>query len=368
MKQATALRLLADVMRWDDEKARAEFDFWHLMAALKYDDYRDFLAGMRFLESLVAWLQQFHQDDRECAYTFIRNRLVFISAAERERLVALLYPREIYPRLLKAAGKDTGTDPWFVLAKEDARKALDRQRRSTLFLGLSDGARLDSFRHVNESVISNEQVVVGVQLNTDKWGDLLGELRKDLGDTTALFNRVVLVDDFTASGTSFVRRSTAKWKGKLRRFYDSVQNFGEEKLLSPGYELIIHHHIGTPKARQHLEEHVKAFLAENFPKDANNRPYAVTFGHCYDEAIVITDEAEPAFIEVAAKYFDRALITPHTAEGGSDRLWLGYAECRLPIVLDHNTPNNSFPILWAQTQGQEGASMRPLFRRRQRHS
>lgn len=369
MKQQTALRLLADVMKWDDDdKARKEFEFWNLMAAIKYDDYRDFLAGMRFLESLVAWIQQFDQADREVAYHFVRNRLVFISAAERERLVALLYPREIFHRLTKAAAKDSGVDPWLVLASEDAGKALVRQRRSTLFLGLSDGARLDSFRHVNESIISNEQVVVGVQLAFDKWDDLLGELRSDLGDETARFNRIVLVDDFTASGTSFIRHNGKRWKGKLHRFYESLSLFGEDKLLSPGYELIVHHLIGTPKAKAHLEENVSAFVADYFKGSAANRPHAITFGHCYNESIVVTDEAEPAFVALAEKYFDASLVTNHIKTGGSEKLWLGYAECRLPIILDHNTPNNSFAILWAQTQGLQGSKMRPLFRRRQRHS
>ena len=45
----------------------------------------------------------------------------------------------------------------------------------------------------------------------------------------------------------------------------------------------------------------------------------------------------------------------------------GYANCALPLVLEHNTPNNSIPILWAETQGKLGHPMRPLFRRRDRH-
>jgi len=369
MKEETALRLLAGVMTWeDDDKARKEFEFWQLMSALKYDDYRDFLAGMRFLESLVAWLQQFEPTDREAAYSFARNRLVFISAAERERLVALLYPREIFHRLIKAAAKDTGVESWHVLADEKASNALVRQRRSTLFLGLSDGARLDSFRHVNENIISNEQVVVGVQLATDKWKDLLKELQRDVQDETARFNRIVLVDDFTASGTSFVRQEEGKWKGKLNRFFESLKDFKEDTLLSPSYELIVHHHIGTPKAKVHLEENVKAFVAEHASNGSEVGHHDVTFGHCYDESIVVSDHDAPEFLAITEKYFDKSLVTEHTKKGGSEQLWLGYAECRLPVILDHNTPNNSFAILWAQTQGKQGRAMRPLFRRRQRHS
>jgi hypothetical protein len=45
----------------------------------------------------------------------------------------------------------------------------------------------------------------------------------------------------------------------------------------------------------------------------------------------------------------------------------GYADCALPLVLEHNTPNNAIPILWAETEGKLGEPMRPLFFRRDRH-
>ncbi|XHH29712.1 hypothetical protein WIW49_02510 [Xanthomonas euroxanthea] len=319
---------------------------------------------MRFLESLAAWLQQFKQEDRETAYDFVRNNLVYISAAERERLVALLYPREIYPRLLKAAAEVLGIDSWFILASRESRDELARQRRATLFLALSDGARLDNFRHMHPD-LSNEQIVVGVQLAVDKWQDLMKELRSDLDDENARFQRVVLVDDFTASGTSLIRFEPDKWKGKLQRFYSSVG--GEASgLLASGHQLIVHHHLGTAQASKHLHEMVPKYLAENCSNlEVPPGSHAITFGHLYED-VAVTDEA---FLDLATRHFDSSLLTKHTSKGGSSRFWLGYAECRLPIVLDHNTPNNSFPILWAKTAGAEGGvAMHPLFRRRQRHS
>ena len=55
-------------------------------------------------------------------------------------------------------------------------------------------------------------------------------------------------------------------------------------------------------------------------------------------------------------------------KGGKDAHF-GFGECGLPLVLDHNTPNNSLALLWAETPGDGGKHpMRPLFRRRQRHS
>ena len=68
MNQDLALRVLSQIMAWSDERAREEFRWLRLMARLKYDGYRDFQAGMRFIENLATWLQQFEPAEREIAY------------------------------------------------------------------------------------------------------------------------------------------------------------------------------------------------------------------------------------------------------------------------------------------------------------
>lgn len=47
---------------------------------------------------------------------------------------------------------------------------------------------------------------------------------------------------------------------------------------------------------------------------------------------------------------------------------LGFGGLGLPIIMEHNTPNNAVSLLWAESDGTQGHPMRPLFRRRQRHS
>jgi hypothetical protein len=367
MKAEIALKLLADVMDWTTEQATKEFAWLALMARLKYDDYRDFLAGMRFLESLVAWLQQFEPSERAVAYEFVRHRLVYVSAAERERLVALLFSRHIWPRLAKSAATTAGVPEWRVLVDPEAMKALTRERRSTLFLGLSDGARLDSFRHLNERTISNEQVVVGVQLDKGKWADLLKKLRRELRDDKAQFTRVVLVDDFTASGTSFLRKENDGWTGKLKRFTDSVYDKG---IAAPRCELQVHHLMGTPKAQAHLNESGRAFCSEKTDRNVWIGTLHFTFSHLLgaEVPLLAARGSDAAFCRLTQKYYNVDIETEHTQKGGVKHLGLGFAGCALPVVLDHNTPNNSVALLWAQTECTDGkVAMRPLFRRRQRH-
>jgi hypothetical protein len=368
MKPEIALKLLAEVMRWTNERATEEFGWFALMARLKYDDYRDFLAGMRFLESFVAWLQQFEQSEREAAYDFARRRLIYISAAERERLIALLYPREIWPRLAKAAAGRAKVPRWRVLVDLDAQKELARERRSTLYLGLSDGARLDAFRHLNEGTISNEQVVVGVELDETKWADLLKKLRRELKDPAAKFTRIVLVDDFTASGTSLLRREEDGWTGKLPRFLRSIH---DQNVTAKECVLLIHHLLGTPKAKEHLLAQRDAYFKEKLPESTwMVEPFELSFGHLFSANVPLSPDqpGDKAFCALTQKYYSDQIETEHTIKGGVKHLGLGFAGCALPVVLDHNTPNNSVALLWAQTDGKNGQpAIRPLFRRRQRH-
>ena len=73
----------------------------------------------------------------------------------------------------------------------------------------------------------------------------------------------------------------------------------------------------------------------------------------------------PNFIEVIDddKYYDaKTLKDKHTELGGSS-VKFGFGECCLPIVLSHNTPNDSISHLWAY----EWAKFRGLFPRLPRH-
>ncbi len=56
MNQDFILGRLSEIMEWDTDRSRQEFDWLRLMSRMKYDGYQDFLAGMRFIESLADWL------------------------------------------------------------------------------------------------------------------------------------------------------------------------------------------------------------------------------------------------------------------------------------------------------------------------
>ena len=103
-----------------------------------------------------------------------------------------------------------------------------------------------------------------------------------------------------------------------------------------------------------------------------SKDISVTFGAVFpaDMPIDKSNDLDKKFIELTRKYYDPIIRTKHTDVGGVEHMGLGYGGCALPVVLEHNTPNNSVALLWAETSGDRKTipAMRPLFRRRQRHT
>jgi hypothetical protein len=68
---------------------------------------------MRFIESLALWLQQFEEHhERGTMFGFVRDRLILVSAAEMNHLVALTYPDHVRPLLLARVAGPTGIERW----------------------------------------------------------------------------------------------------------------------------------------------------------------------------------------------------------------------------------------------------------------
>ena len=127
------------------------------LADLKYDSYQQYSPGMRFVESLALWLNQFGSHcERQDAYDFVRKRLIFLANAEMNHFAAIAYPDVIRPILLDQAARAEGI-PRFHLRAVLESKTFSTLQESTLFCGLSDGARIDFFRRSNRD-LSHEQI------------------------------------------------------------------------------------------------------------------------------------------------------------------------------------------------------------------
>jgi hypothetical protein len=366
MNEELGLRLLANLLEWGDE-ARREYPWLKFMARYKYDGYHDFVAGKRFLESLISWLRQFPSVlERRSAYDFVRKRLVYLGPAELHHLVRRSYYEVIRPRLIAMVASQLSVAEHLVWSDARGKEAYRRLLRRTLFFGLSDGARIDVFRRANTGVISNEQVLLGTQVHEAKWWGVLRSLHEEQGPD-ARFEFVFLLDDFTGSGLSLVRSdsATGTWTGKLVRFWEEIKQYVATHLAST-WELGVHHYVGSYEAAHTVvarEVEIRAARAHDewFPE------VRFSFGTVLPERLKLVDSRDAAILKLADRYYDPTLETRHTEVGGGP-VARGFGKCALPLVLDHNTPNNSIALLWAETAGLDGNhAMRPLFRRRQRH-
>jgi hypothetical protein len=371
MDSQLALRVLGQIMDWDDNQANQEFRWLQLMGKIKYDGYEDYRAGVRFLESLARWLQQFEKSERAEAYKFIRERLIYVSPAEFQRLVQLFYPRTLEPLLVDRVARKLGIPAYRVWVDMDARQALENLKRRTLILALSEGARIDQLRRATLGILSNEQFVGMTEVHEDKWKRVLSKLREDQGEGSR-FEIICLVDDFMGTGTSFLRKEGGRWTGKLVRFKDVLHNekFRLDDFVEPDWIILVHHYLGGPDANQVVERERKARNEHDGNWVGDLR---FEFGLRLPESIKVNSARDAAFSLLAAKYYNSAIEDEHTAKGGVERIDFGYGACALPLVLEHNTPNNSMALLWADCPAQgEGLAkepeMRPLFRRRIRHT
>ncbi|MET4212826.1 hypothetical protein [Bradyrhizobium sp. LA2.1] len=373
-----ALSLLAEIMGWpedDQTVATHEYAWLRMMSAVKYDGYSYFRAGVRFLESLATWLKQFDPKDRAAAYDFIKRRLVYISLPEMQRLVETFVPEIVTPHLRQTVAIGLGIKPYEVWTNKIGADAFKRCLRKTLFVGMSDGSRIDMLRRANAGRISTEQVVPMMNVDRDKWRDLSKNLQEAQGMSPGeKFDCVYLIDDFTASGTTFIRQNKeGEWKGKLKKFNDLIRSarldLVDDFPIAEQYELHIHHYISSAQARGALLQRLEFAKAQW--SEWTCAAHTVTESLLLPNTQPLSRPNDDSMLDLGIKYYDHEIFTraeKHCREAGQADMKLGYADCALPIVLEHNTPNNSIPLLWAETEGKGGAhKMRSLFYRRDRH-
>lgn len=364
MKHELAFTLIGQLMEWSDARFAQEFRELQLMITHKYDSYQGFQPATRFHVALLNWLSQFKTvDERETAYRFVKERLIFLSQREMHHLVSLLAPK--MDRLArKTVAAELAIPLHETWTQESAKKRLELRARRTLYVGLSDGARTDVFRRYNEGTVSNEQVVAFSEISQAKWDDLKRELVKSLSrlgmsEEAPVFEVVCLLDDFSGSGSSLLRSQEGKWKGKVAKFYDeNCVRIGSH--LTSNCHIHIHHHLASAQAKEQIESDLSRFAATQ-PAFS----YTTSFSYVLPATIVIGDaDRDKALVDLLKTWYDPGIQDEHT---GPD-IWFGYRRCGLPLVLEHNTPNNSVALLWASSKEDATVRMRPLFARRKRHS
>jgi hypothetical protein len=343
MRSGLAEKLLAKTMNWSAEETSRQRPLLQALASFKYNEYQQFSPGTRFIESLVKWLSQFKtEEEKNTAYQFVLDSLIFISSDQMAHLVNITYADKIQPIVIAKTARVIKLNPFWVtkIVKSTTYKV---SLRRSIFIGLSDGSKIDLLRRSTPR-ISNEQVLTTYSISKEKRNDMLNELKKE--KINSKFNTVFLIDDFTASGTSYFRKSEEEWKGKIFKFLQSILPSGENASLMQENETIDIHiifYIAATEALLKLEENLLSYKTE---QPESNFTYTINAVQIIGSEIKAEIKSKTAFIELVKNYFDKGIIDRHYKEGKHDEPYLGFNECCLPVILSHNTPNNSLPILW----------------------
>ena len=360
MREGLAERLLAKVMDWSPADVARERPILQSLASYKYDAYQQFSTGMHFIESLATWMRNFEKEERDAAYEFVTDRLLFVSESEMRHLVGLSYQDSIKDVLIGKVAMANQLPSYFVTRILNSREFKIARRRS-LFLGLSDGARVDILRRM--ASLSNEQVHGTYQISDEKAEDMQRELSQNLKDLDSPengFNSLFLMDDFAGSGDSLVRMEKGALKGKVVKCIQTLIDANENTRLLDlnSLSIFVVLYICTERALRALEKRLmEDTWQSSYPKCTVLPTYVL------DDSIKVTRESAPEFEQLLNNYYDESIMDKHLLTGGPDVIH-GYANCSLPLVLAHNTPNNSVYLLWAD---KPGLKTKPLFPRVSRH-
>lgn len=346
MKTELAESILKAVVEWDVDQFAKELQDIQVIAEYKYNDYQQYTHGMRYIESLALWLRKFSGTEKEIAYSIIKNRLIFISEEQMRQLISVSFAMCMKEYLIEQT-KQYCADA-NIRDVEDRKNIFNIIKRQALFLGLSDGAHMDYFRRQN-SHLSNEQVFVNYDFSRERADGMKKDLQKDLQmlcrdslyihtENDDVFRTFFLIDDFSASGISYIRHEGDDWKGKIPTFYNLLKSMG-----FPQKDINVHVvlYVATLEAIEHIERQTACFLKDRQCKITVDAIQLVS-------SVELSEEEENL---LRRNYEDNKDLHPsfvdsHFQKGRTDKPYLGFNECSLPLVIYHNTPNNSFPILW----------------------
>ncbi len=333
----------------------------------KYKYYHQFPNGLNFIENLFLWLKNFHNPkDIEIALRIL-DEIIFFSQEEIQYLSQLLFRGKIRQYLLNKIIVEKNLDYYdYKLAYS---QYWNEYLSQCIFIGLSDGAMIDYFRRTNN--IDNEQTVAYYKLHTFAQEDIIKKFKG--------IKFYFLIEDFVASGTTFLRDDNLKnldyWldennieetanvqlpepkkiklNGSLIRFINYWNLNNEEDI-----EIIFCPYIITDFAKKRLRKIIDYY--RNLHKIPHSIKIKIMPSYIFPDYNTNIFESGD-YINLCEKYYDNYFIeNEHHRKGGGCKF--GFGKRGILIVRYNNTPSNSVYIIWHDNKG-----WHPVFKRNTRH-
>ena len=344
MQEKSASHILRKTMKWSKKDVTKHLADLQALSSYGYDEYQQFRPGMRFIESLASWLNQFPQERRVAAFGFVKDRILYITQDQMRQIISVAYGEYVIPILLKQASCRSSFHYWNVVRLRGSSE-FKTLLHKCLFMGLSDGSQIDMFRRSSQE-ISHEQVYRTHEISNKRKDKIVQKLKKRLPEGSELrFCNVFLLDDFSASGITYLKENESSphgMSGKIADFYCSITDKADpfsELVDAKNLRVWLILYVGT--------EHVKTRLQELGSKLFSRIQFTVIVIHTIPESVKYRPEENKEFTELIKikKFGWEGLPDEHMSMGGDTEPYLGFSAGALPLILNHNTPNNSLPIL-----------------------
>ena len=369
MKDSLARKLLTKVIDWPSDKLTNERYDLQMLADYKYDEYQQFAPGIRFMESLTLWLERFpNYEEKEIAYKYVKQKLVFISTRELEHLIQMTYVDTIRPHLINIVSEKYQIEK-FAIKKIVNDVNFKITQRKCLFLGLSDGAKLDLFRRLSAS-LKHEQIYPTYLITEEKADELKKELNDDIKKLTRKpanerYEMIFLIDDFSASGISYIRtKKDGNRTGKIVKFLRQIINDDDKFDFIAGtidtkkLKLCVVLYVATTRAIQRIRELVREHVAHT-----SIQVDVCAIQEIDDSVGLHPDELDEMKDVLKHNFQYDDIVTPQYKNGKHDEPYLGFDECGLLLIMSHNCPNNSVPILWYENEEKDIPALFPRVQR-----
>jgi hypothetical protein len=416
MKRELALQLLKTILPdppWTEDRLREVLEELRILAEHKYNKYEMYQPVRLFFENLYLFLARFKEEDRTAALEFVRRDLIYVSREEFQQLAHVLYYDRIRQRQLDFAADLTSLDRYY-LRRLSESPTFKRLQRASLYVALSDGARIDYFRRQNLD-ISNEQVLAAYYVGERKIADVGRNLAETLKEADARFDCLFLLDDFCGSGRTLLREVAIgemdaavpsltippEFRGRLKcdegdkqlewsyagkleeKEVDRLREISTSPIYQKAVDSLIKKcaaaetkvkgsllRIAEQDLLQLLSDRARIYFTPLLATEyslSRLRPLIPRLPEPLNRLELLPAAIVPNDVRVSAgdgpiaklceAYYSREeLEDEHTAN-----VKYGYDGCGLPLILHHNTPNNSLYFLWARKWGD------PLFVRYERH-
>src|SRR5207247_10844465 len=155
---------------------------------------------------------------------------------------------------------------------------------------------------------------------------------------------IFLLDDYAGSGYSYFREEGDRYAGKVAKVLQTAITPGTARntlVDADSLAVCVVLYAATQLARENIERCFKEWVGAFDGR--------ITFSILVVQEIPnsarVTPERDLGFYEMLPTYSDKQVVTKFFSKAKYEKPFEGFDQCALPLVLYHNTPNNSIPLL-----------------------